>query len=91
MDTQQSWAWGEFPSSKPQLTSPMVDNSSGQTPNLAQHHNSMLSSVFSFMKHHRQNSNNDGVYLADLSSGAIDPEVAALYFTQAQQKKNAGI
>lgn len=31
-------------------------------------------------KHHRH-SVNEGVYLADLSSGAVDPQVAALYFS----------
>ncbi|KAK5647461.1 hypothetical protein RI129_002353 [Pyrocoelia pectoralis] len=88
MEVQQSWAWGEFPSSKLPTASPASDKLAGQTPTQAQH-NSMLSSVFSFMKHQRQASNSDGVYLADLSSGAIDPEVAALYFTKTNEKKSA--
>lgn len=71
------------------MSTPSTDKGEGQTPTLAQH-NSMLSSVFSFMKHRRQNSNNDGVYLADLSSGAIDPNIAKLYFTNAEDKKNTG-
>ncbi|KAF5301352.1 hypothetical protein FQA39_LY10750 [Lamprigera yunnana] len=86
IEVQQSWAWGEFPSSTLQIASPSMDKTKGQIPNEAQH-NSMLSSVFSFMKHQRQTSNSDGVYLADLSSGAIDPEVAALYFTKTNEKK----
>lgn len=52
-------------------------------------HHSKLSNIFSFMKHQRHNSS-DGVYLADLSSGAIDPAVAALYFTNANPKKSPG-
>lgn len=88
IEVQQSWAWGEFPSSKPHVSSPASDKTTGQTSTQAQH-NSMLSSVFSFMKHQRQASNSDGVYLADLSSGAIEPEVAALYFTKTNEKKTA--
>uniref|UniRef100_A0A1Y1KET5 phosphatidate phosphatase n=1 Tax=Photinus pyralis TaxID=7054 RepID=A0A1Y1KET5_PHOPY len=88
MQVQQSWAWGEFPSSKVPIADPASDKLAGQTPTQAQH-NSMLSSVFSFMKHQRQASNSDGVYLADLSSGAMDPEVAARYFTTTNEKKSA--
>lgn len=82
MDTQ-SWAWGEFPSSNQQLTSSKTDPSIGTSTSEAEQI-SMLSTVFSFMKQRRQNSNNDGLYLADLNS--VDPEVAKLYFTNAERK-----
>lgn len=48
--------------------------------------------MFSFMKQskHRNLAGNEGVYLADISSGAIDPEVAALYFNTTK-KQSAGM
>lgn len=46
---------------------------------------SMLSGMFNFMKHPRGSNQQvvntgEGVYLAELETGAIEPEVAALYF-----------
>ncbi|XP_025833353.1 phosphatidate phosphatase LPIN3 isoform X2 [Agrilus planipennis] len=77
----QSWGWGEFPSSKIPTSSPLTDE------HTKSQHQSMLSSVFSFMKHQRKSSNNDGIYLADLSSGSIKPEVAALYLSDVGTSK----
>ncbi|XP_017772334.1 PREDICTED: phosphatidate phosphatase LPIN3 isoform X1 [Nicrophorus vespilloides] len=85
----QSWAWGEFPKNMSQ-TNTANDEKPGN--NQEEQHNSMLSNMFSFMKqtkHRRRNSKTEGVYLADLSSGAIDPEVANLYFTTNSNKQNA--
>lgn len=50
--------------------------------------------MFSFMKQskHRRHSNpNDGIYLSEISSGAVDPEVAALYFNNTEKKKSGNI
>lgn len=44
---------------------------------------SMLSGMFSFMKktkHLRLNSQTEGIYLSDLNSDELDPEIAAVYF-----------
>lgn len=44
---------------------------------------SMLSGMFSFMKKTkriRHNPESEGIYLSDLNSEELDPEVAALYF-----------
>ncbi|GJQ80230.1 hypothetical protein Trydic_g23804 [Trypoxylus dichotomus] len=89
-DQRQSWAWGELPVNlSPDPSS--ISNCSGQ-PTDKEHHNSMLSSMFSFMKqtkHRRRNSNSEGVYLTDLSSGTIDPTIAAQYFLGSRQKKSS--
>ncbi|XP_022912893.2 phosphatidate phosphatase LPIN3 isoform X1 [Onthophagus taurus] len=87
-DSTQSWAWGEFPVNVEGST-----GTSGSTQQIdkEQQHNSMLSSMFSFMKqtkYRQRNSASEGMYLAELSSGAIDPSVAALYFQGARQKKD---
>lgn len=87
----QSWAWGEFPKNMTQQMSPTTENAGDVDPN--QDQQSMLSHVFSFMKqnkHRHRNSKTDGVYLADISSGAIEPEVASLYFTTNNYKRNTG-
>lgn len=76
----KSWAWGEFPTSSSQISSPITESAGRAAKDEEADHHSKLSNIFSFMKHQRHNSN-DGIYLADLSSGAIDPKVAALYFT----------
>lgn len=59
-----------------------------------QEHNSMLSSMFSFMKqskHRRHSNTNDGIYLSEISSGTVDPEVAAMYFNNSDKKKSGKI
>lgn len=49
---------------------------------------SMLSGMFNFMKPsrgaHPAAPETEGMYLAELATGAIDPEVAALYFPPSQ-------
>lgn len=53
--------------------------------------NSMLSSMFSFMKQNkrmRHSGSPEGMYLADLSSGTLDPEVAALYFPNTRTERH---
>lgn len=56
----------------------------------------MLSGMFSFMKHKQpalattSKKDADGVYLADLADGGVDPEVAALYFPPHQQTQQSG-
>ncbi|KRT86201.1 hypothetical protein AMK59_2759, partial [Oryctes borbonicus] len=89
-DHRQSWAWGELPVNlSPDPSS--ISNCSGQ-PTDKEQHNSMLSSMFSFMKqtkHRRRNSSSEGVYLTDLSSGTMDPTIAAQYFLGSRQKKSS--
>lgn len=76
---RNSWAWGQFPSVSQNPAS--IETADGAVTEQEQH-NSMLTSMFSFMKQskHRNLAGNEGIYLADISSGAIDPQVAALYF-----------
>lgn len=55
---------------------------------------SMLSTMFSFMKQHkrmRHNSSSEGMYLADLSSGQVDPAITALYFPNNKTEKKNGM
>lgn len=50
----------------------------------------MLSGMFSFMKQSkrmRHSKDSEGIYLADLSSGNLDPEVTALYFPRKHSKQ----
>lgn len=54
----------------------------------------MLSGMFNFMKPSRSLKHNnkkvtDGVYLQELAAGAIEPEVAALYFPTPAQASNS--
>lgn len=88
-DKGQSWAWGEFPSVS-QTNSPDSDTTRFPVTEQEQH-NSMLTSMFSFMKQnkHQRLSGTEGIYLADISSGAVEPEVAALYFST-NKTTNAG-
>lgn len=56
--------------------------------------NSMLSTMFSFMKQQkkmRHSASPEGMYLADLSSGTIDPEITALYFPNQKTERHAGM
>lgn len=50
----------------------------------------MLSGMFSFMKQSKRmrhsTKDSEGLYLADLSSGNLDPEVTALYFPRKHNK-----
>lgn len=87
----QSWAWGEFPTGISQASSPLTESTAHPS---EQEHNSMLSSMFSFMKqskHRRLSNTSDGIYLSDISSGAVDPEVAAMYFNNSEKKKSGKI
>lgn len=87
----QSWKWGELPSpivrsqqaskSNVEMEQPDEDAMKKQQQEEAQR--SMLSGMFSFMKktkHLRHNNQTEGIYLSDLNSEELDPEVAALYF-----------
>lgn len=87
---RNSWAWGQFPSVS-QNTGGIVTAADGVVMEQEQH-NSMLASMFSFMKQskHRNLAGNEGVYLADISSGAMDPEVVAQYFNTTK-KQAAGM
>ena len=73
MTRSASWKWGELPT--------QGDESQEATTDRAQR-NSMLSTMFSFMKHTNKfrKGSSEGVYLSDLDTEGMDPEVAALYF-----------
>lgn len=94
----QSWLWGELPSPPPKSVSQQIPLESGKADEAKQaERNSMLSGMFSFMKQTKrlraQKAPVEGLYLADLSARDLDPNVAAMYFPQAQissNKENAG-
>lgn len=87
---RNSWAWGQFPSVSQNNA---VIEATGSTATEQDQHNSMLTSMFSFMKQskHRSLGGSEGIYLADLSSGSIDPEVAAVYFNNTTKKQTTGM
>lgn len=72
-----SWKWGELPTQGD-------DTQVATTEDAKQaQRNSMLSNMFSFMKQSkkmRKTSQAEGVYLSELDTDGMDPEVAALYF-----------
>ncbi|XP_075210052.1 phosphatidate phosphatase LPIN isoform X3 [Lycorma delicatula] len=84
---QQSWRWGELPTSNHEESNKQDDP-----------HRSMLHNMLGFMKktkHIRHNPENEGIYLSDLNPDELDPEVAALYFPSSykqgqQRNSNAG-
>lgn len=82
-----SWKWGELPTQGD-------DTQLATTEDAKQaQRNSMLSNMFSFMKQTkkmRKTSQAEGVYLSELDTDGMDPEVAALYFPAqaASQKAN---
>lgn len=82
---RNSWAWGQFPSVSQGTAT--IEVAGGAVMEQEQH-NSMLTSMFSFMKQskHRSLGGSEGIYLADISSGSIDPEVAALYFNTTKKQ-----
>lgn len=77
-DKGQSWAWGQFPNVS-QTNSPVTETSNLEL--IDQEQQSMLTSMFSFMKQTKQlrHSGTEGIYLADINS--VDPAEAALYFS----------
>lgn len=86
----QSWLWGELPSPPPKsIASQQTTLENGKAEEAKQaERNSMLSGMFSFMKQTKrlraQKTPVEGLYLADLSARDLDPDVAAMYFPQAQ-------
>ncbi|XP_037893376.1 phosphatidate phosphatase LPIN2 isoform X3 [Glossina fuscipes] len=72
-----SWKWGELPTPEPKE---QIDNKSAQA---QAQRNSMLSSMFNFMKKNnkmRKQVTDGGIYLSDLDVERMDPERMALYF-----------
>lgn len=82
MTSSASWRWGE----------PVVTTSEDHPDNAnvseTTKRNSMLSGMLSFMKQKRK-SVPDGLYLSDLDPETMDPEVAALYFPETKEAKDA--
>lgn len=79
MTSSASWRWGE----------PVVTTSDDHPDNLnaseSTKRNSMLSGMLNFMKQKRKSVPEGGLYLSDLDPETMDPEVAALYFPQANK------
>lgn len=75
MTNSASWKWGELP------TQGVDANITSEDATQAQR-NSMLSNMFSFMKQSKKmrKASSEGVYLSELDTEGMDPEMAALYF-----------
>ncbi|EEB16138.1 hypothetical protein Phum_PHUM407130 [Pediculus humanus corporis] len=88
----QSWKWGELPSPLPRsqqvsstkMKAPLepTDQEAVKKQQQEEAQKSMLSGMFSFMKKtkHLRQDQTEGIYLSELNSEELDPEVAALYF-----------
>lgn len=79
-----SWKWGELPTPEPKSQN---DNQAAQA---QAKRNSMLSNMFNFMKTNnklRIQGNDGGVYLSDLDTETMDPEMIAMYFPSASSKE----
>lgn len=75
MSNSASWKWGELPTHGEDSKDTSIEFAKQAQ------RNSMLSNMFGFMKQSRA-SHLEGVYLSDLDTEGMDPEVAALYFPQ---------
>lgn len=78
-ELQQSWKWGQLPTSNHEETT-------GQ-----EAARSVLHNMLGFMKktkHIRHNPESEGIYLSDLKVDELDPEVAALYFPTSYKQSN---
>lgn len=75
MTNSASWKWGELPTQGDDVNITSEDAKQAQR-------NSMLSNMFSFMKQSKKmrKVSAEGVYLSELDTEGMDPEVAALYF-----------
>lgn len=83
MSSSASWKWGELPTQDDDSQEPITEDAKQAQ------RNSMLSNMFSFMKQTkklRKSSTVEGVYLSDLDTDGMDPEVAALYFPPINKK-----
>lgn len=75
MSNSASWKWGELPTHGEDSKDTSIEFAKQAQ------RNSMLSNMFGFMKQSRA-AQLEGVYLSDLDTEGMDPEVAALYFPQ---------
>lgn len=75
MSNSASWKWGELPTHGEDSKETAIEFAKQAQ------RNSMLSNMFGFMKQSRA-AQLEGVYLSDLDTEGMDPEVAALYFPQ---------
>ncbi|XP_037819727.1 phosphatidate phosphatase LPIN2 isoform X5 [Lucilia sericata] len=86
MSNSASWKWGELPTPEPK------DQSDNQAAQAQAKRNSMLSNMFNFMKNNnklRKNATDGGVYLSDLDTETMDPEMMAMYFPSASSKETS--
>lgn len=77
MTSSASWKWGELPTQGDADDANITSEDAKQA-----QRNSMLSNMFSFMKQSKKmrKVSAEGVYLSELDTEGMDPEVAALYF-----------
>lgn len=75
MTGSASWKWGELPTQGNDQEAITEDAKQAQR-------TSMINNIFSFMKQSKKLQKNsiEGVYLSDLDTQGMDPEVAAMYF-----------
>lgn len=91
MNSSASWKWGELPTPAPQRDDANGEPASEEAQQ--QRRISMISNVFSFMKqsnHIRKTSKADGVYLSDLETEDLDPEISAMYFPPISSRQIIG-
>uniref|UniRef100_A0A1I8P291 phosphatidate phosphatase n=1 Tax=Stomoxys calcitrans TaxID=35570 RepID=A0A1I8P291_STOCA len=83
MTSSASWKWGELPTPEPKAD----QNGENPAAQAQAQRNSMLSSMFNFMKNNnkmrKQGTEGGGVYLSDLNTDTMDPEMLAMYFPTA--------
>ncbi|XP_075168983.1 phosphatidate phosphatase LPIN3-like isoform X2 [Haematobia irritans] len=83
MTSSASWKWGELPTPEPKAD----QSAENQAAQAQAQRNSMLSNMFNFMKKNnkmrKQGTEGGGVYLSDLDTDTMDPEMLAMYFPAA--------
>ena len=87
ISSSASWKWGELPT--PEHKDHPADNQAAQAKR-----NSMLSNMFNFMKNNnklRKQANDGGMYLSDLDTETMDPEMVAMYFPTASKENSPAV
>lgn len=76
MSGSASWKWGELPTQGNDQQEAITEDAKQAQ------RTSMINNIFSFMKQSKKLQKNsiEGVYLSDLDTQGMDPEVAAMYF-----------
>lgn len=79
MNNSASWKWGQLPTPSPESTNVPVTEEAKEARRI-----SVITNVFSFMKQSKdlrnKSASQEGIYLSDLDTDSLDPEIEALYF-----------